>query len=352
MSEHKKPSELNIVQLHGGEIVTELTPIEELVQKWISSTYRGAQILDLPPQKWKVPGWLPSDSLVVLYAAPGVGKSFYALTLAVEMARGGEWLGSKLDPVPVLYVAAERLTTLRDRGEAWTVHNGEMLPDNLLMPEYGATPQLTNPIHVAALCAFIKAEGVRFVVLDTYAMMTQGLEENSSAGVPAEALGQIRKATNGGTVFLVHHSGKDKAKGMRGSTALLAAVDMTIELSGDSKRLKAAVQKSNAGAVPIPEWYELKTIQLDQLDDEPRSSAVLLPTGAPKKDPGLMEMVLEILRQESGGFKREDIEQALREIGRPVHRETLQRTALRPLLDSGQIVTVKVGRTTYYLIGQ
>jgi RecA-family ATPase len=100
MSDHKKPSEV-IRLVPGGEIVTELNPIEELSEKWRADTYRGNQILDLPPQRWSVPGWLPSDSLVALYAAPGVGKSFYALSLAIEAARGGEWLGQNLEPHPV-----------------------------------------------------------------------------------------------------------------------------------------------------------------------------------------------------------------------------------------------------------
>lgn len=354
MSEHKTPSALNIVQLQGGEIVTELTAVEELVQKWSGNTYRGAQILDLPPQRWQVPGWLPSDSLVVLYAQPGIGKSFYAFTLAIEMARGGEWLGTRLDSVPVLYVAAERLTTLRDRAEAWTVHTGEMLPDNLLMPEYGATPQLTNPNHVEALCAYIQDEAVRFVVLDTYAMMTQGLEENSSAGVPAEALGQIRKATNGGTVLIVHHSGKDSSKGLRGSTALLAAVDMTIQLTGDSKSIRATVDKSNPGALPMPEWYKLETVPLEPLDGEPRSSAVLLPTGVPKSDGALELAVCEVLLDSSTGeMSKNEILEALKERGYPKCSAThLDKTALKPMILSGEVIMTGNARATRYRLSE
>ena len=55
MSDHKKPSEV-IRLVPGGEIVTELNPIEELSEKWRADTYRGNQILDLPPQRWSVPG--------------------------------------------------------------------------------------------------------------------------------------------------------------------------------------------------------------------------------------------------------------------------------------------------------
>jgi hypothetical protein len=351
MSDHKKPSEV-IRLVPGGEIVTELNPIEELSEKWRAGTYRGNQILDLPPQRWSVPGWLPSDSLVALYAAPGVGKSFYALSLAIEAARGGEWLGQNLEPHPVLYVAAERLTTLRDRAEAWSERSEEPIPEKLLMPDFSSTPQLIDPFHVEALCSYIEAEGVKLVVLDTYAMMTQGIEENSSASVPAEALGRLRKATKGGTVLIVHHSGKDSSKGLRGSTALLAAVDLTIELSGDGGRLSATVRKSNAGAEPLPEWYEIQLVPLSPLDGESRSSAVLVPTGAPKKDPGLEMTVMEILKAEPDGLTMSQLLEAIAEMGRELKRMTLTRTALNPLLAEGLVMTKKVGRSTYYLIAE
>jgi hypothetical protein len=183
-------------------------------------------------------------------------------------------------------------------------------------------------------------------------MMTQGIEENSSASVPAEALGRRRKATKGGTVLIVHHSGKDSSKGLRGSTALLAAVDLTIELSGDGGRLSATVRKSNAGAVPLPEWYEIQLVPLSPLDGESRSSAVLVPTGAPKKDPGLEMNVMEILKAEPDGLTMSQLLEAVAEMGRELKRMTLTRTALNPLLAEGLVMTKKVGRSTYYLIAE
>ena len=241
---------------------------------------------------------------------------------------------------------------MRDRAEAWSERSEEPIPEKLLMPDFSSTPQLTDPFHVEALCSYIEAEGVKLVVLDTYAMMTQGIEENSSASVPAEALGRLRKATKGGTVLIVHHSGKDSSKGLRGSTALLAAVDLTIELSGDGGRLSATVRKSNAGAVPLPEWYEIQLVPLSPLDGESRSSAVLVPTGAPKKDPGLEMTVMEILKAEPEGLTMSQLLEAIAEMGRELKRMTLTRTALNPLLAEGLVMTKKVGRSTYYLIAE
>ena len=352
MSEHKKPSEVVLSIVEAGEVIQELSPSQELVNKWQANTYRGSQILDIEPQRWNVPGWIPSDSLTVVYAAPGVGKSFYALSLAIEVARGGEWVGTNLEPHPVLYVAAERLTTLRDRAEAWSHRNEENLPENLLLPKFNTTPQLTNPLHVESLCALIEAEGVRFVVLDTYAMMTQGIEENSSrdTGQIMEALSQIRQATRGGSVMMVHHSGKDSSKGARGSTALLAAVDLSIEIaSGGNGRISATVRKSNAGSVPMPEWYELETVPLSPLDGESRSSAVLIATGAPRTDEALEQMVIDILEgSSSGSMTKPKILEALEEMGRKCSDSHLDRTALKPMLNRGALKVEGKARATRY----
>ena len=291
--------------------------------------------------------------MVAVYAAPGVGKSFYALTLALEIARGGAWLGTQLNQEKVLYVAAEKATTLRDRAEAWCEYHNQMLPEEFLLLSTPRPPQLSDPIAVQSLCELIKAEGVRFVLLDTYAMMLQGIEENSSkeSGVTIEALSQIRQATNGGTVLVVHHSGKDSSKGLRGSSALLAAVDLTIEIAGHGLgRLQATVRKSNAGSEPMPEHYNLATVYLDG----DRSSAVLLSTGAPAANPELEALVIRFLQESpSGSMSATQLREALNEtLPKALSRSTFERQALNPLLASGKLVKQGSAKSTTYLLAE
>jgi len=291
MSDQRKlPTELQLVkETEAGavfEAVAEPSPTEEKLGYLEKHLLRGAQVLTMEPQSWKVPDWIPSNSLMATYAAPGVGKSFFALTLGLEIARGGSWLGTPLEAEKVLYVAAEKATTLRDRAEAWCEYHGQTLPDYFLLEQTPRPPQLSDPIMVQALCRLIERTESKFVILDTYAMMLQGIDENSSkeSGISIEALSQLRVATNGGTILVVHHSGKDATKGLRGSSALLAAVDLTIEIANTGQgRLQATVRKSNAGTEPMPEHFLLST----QPISGNRSSAVLIPTGAPEANPQL-----------------------------------------------------------------
>ena len=113
--------------------------------EWQNSISRGGDILLLPPRKWLVGEWLPLNALGIIYAEAGTGKSFYALSLALELARGGAWCGTQLkEPLEVLYVAGERINDLRDRAEAWSRHYEAELPAALSFMHPLSTPQLRS----------------------------------------------------------------------------------------------------------------------------------------------------------------------------------------------------------------
>lgn len=282
----------------GAPLDGKPTAIEEVQATW--TRYVGDEILSMKPRKWLVGGWLPLDSLVLLYSDPGVGKSFYALSLALQVASGGDWVGENLEAMPVLYVAAERPTDQRDRAEAWGLHFESGLPENFVLLEATRPPQLTNALDVAAICEEVQRTQTRFVVLDTYSRMTLGLEENSSSATSpvVEALDQIRRATNGGTVLVVHHAPKT-GNTPRGSTALLGGVDMTILLSKSDTQVKAKVEKSNAGREPLPLYYRLEPVTLPPSPGEEacRDGAVMVAAAAPPVGAELSGLVLKMSRE-------------------------------------------------------
>ena len=339
-SNRMKPSQMPALTLlkstSAGEVHIQQT-VPTVLDTWATYIYRGKRLLEIPNRKWTIKGWLPQDAIIAIYAPPGVGKSFYALSLALEMASGGEWIAKSVPPVNVLYVAAERGTELRDRAEAWSIFNNELLPDSFVLIDVPHPPQLTDSKQVEALCALVERESAKFVVLDTFARMTEGIEENSSkdTGVIIRAIDQLRLATHGGTVMVVHHTGKNSSSGLRGSSALLGAFDLTIEISGSGSNIETNVRKSNSGPTPMSEWFKIKSIELPTLDGEwePRSVGVLEYTGAPAKNPEYEKMVLEIL-DEFGtlGATKKEIHEALVEKGvNNVTPTYVYRTILAPL---------------------
>jgi hypothetical protein len=356
MSERKKPSqELKLIATNEAGSAYELAPEkskpEQIRDSW--TLHRGNEILSLAPQTWKIPNWIPNDSLVMIYAEPGVGKSFFALSFALEVARGGEWLGTPLTPEPVLYLAGERLSTLRDRCEAWTKYHRQELPSRFFMPEFnGHAPHLSEEDTVEAISLLIKEQGIKLVIIDTYATLTAGIDENSSkdTGPTMASLSRLRGATCGGTVAVVHHSGKNKASGPRGSTAFMASADIAIKISGDNGRISASVEMTNSGTKPLEEWYEIETVPLEPLDGEPRSSAVLKATGAPKKDEALEEFIKQALTNSvESSLTHSQLLAAVVELrGRDISRAHFDRVALKGMITRGEVAKSGSSKATRY----
>lgn len=358
MSDFKKPSErLALIADNDAGTVHEILPekskAEQIKDFW--TVHKGNEILSLPPQTWKIPNWIPNDSLVLIYAEPGVGKSFFALAFGLEVARGGNWLGTPLTPEPVLYIAGERLSTLRDRSEAWTRHEEQELPKRFYMPEFnGRVPNLANADEVEAICLLIKEHGIKLVIIDTYATLTVGQDENTSkeAGLTMASLSKLRAETCGGTVTVIHHSGKNKASGPRGSTAFMASADIAIKMTGDNGRISAAVEMTNSGTKPLEEWYELETVQLAPLEGEPRSSAVLKATGAPKKDEALEEFIQQALANSvEDSLTHSQLLAAVVELrGRDISRAHFDKIAFKGMITRGEVIKTGGSRATRYLL--
>jgi hypothetical protein len=76
---------------------------------------------------------------------------------------------------------------------------------------------------------------IRLVVVDTLSRAMAGGNENAPDDMSAfiRNIDRIRQET-GAHVLIVHHCGKDAAKGARGHSCLRAATDTKIELSHDT----------------------------------------------------------------------------------------------------------------------
>ena len=331
-------------------------PIERRLDLYRSHTWRGSKLAEVPPRRWIVPGWLPVEGTMLLYGPPGAGKSFYAIALAVELARGGTWSGAKLgEPLTVLYLANERLVDLRDRVEAWSRTSGEPYPERLEVLSPPSPPQLGNDLDLRALGRYVAERAPRVVILDTFARMTLGKDENSvrDMGEVMEAIDSVRRATSGGLVIGVHHSGKDASRGMRGSTAILGAVDLAVEISGVAQRIRARVTKSNGGAIPGDEHYALENVVLDALpgEDVLRSCAVLRPASIDSASDDLYRVIeneiVELLSDHyaEGASRRKILEALASEFGRELRDSTLGKR-LTALQRAEVIESIGSGRST------
>jgi archaellum biogenesis ATPase FlaH len=202
-------------------------------------------IAQLPAISWRLKGIFPETGLCAIFGPSGSGKSFLAFDLGATIAQGEEWFFVKTSVTEVVYILLEGEAGLKHRVEAWEKGRSKKLPTNfrfLIQPMH-----LMTPGDVEELINALPMQAVIFV--DTLNRAAPTADENSSRdmGQILEAASRIARSTKG-LVILVHHTGKDQGRGMRGHSSLFAALDGCIEVSRDAAGNRSwSVAKSKDG---------------------------------------------------------------------------------------------------------
>ena len=248
------------------------------------------------PVRYLVDGLIPARSFGAIFGKPGSYKSFVALYLAAMVATGREAFGRKTGdgPQSVIYIAGEGGAGLKRRRDA--LMKLYDLPADA--PVYFIRAQLNLATTLEdrdALLAEIRALNISpsLVIIDTFARATAGIEENSAKDVGAAiaVMGSIEQET-GAAVLIVHHSGKASQDSMRGSSALLAAVDCELHCEkispeGSTERvgkLTLTKSKDSEDGLEIP--YKMETVALSELD--PSNSSLAVVPATPEELAGFM----------------------------------------------------------------
>ena len=219
----------------------------------------AAHIKTLPPVSWRVKNLLPAQGVAAIYGPPASGKSFLALDMAAAIASGRDWFGHKTAAAPVFYINLEGSGALKNRIAAWEHERERAFPDGVTFC-LGAFNLLEN---MDSLVAAIPSGCV--VVVDTLAASAPGFDENSGADMSRaiEALSRVEREKNG-LALVVHHSGKDASRGLRGHSSLLGALDAAIcvDRSGASSVRRWTATKVKDGEDGIGAAFSLHRVEL------------------------------------------------------------------------------------------
>lgn len=254
----------------------------------------------LPPPRWLVPGMLTEGSLVAIYGAPESGKSFLAVDMSMAVAGGIDWHGRQVERGGVLYIAAEGAPGLGKRFRAWKMDrcaHGRRFDLHLMRDDLNLAAEKDGGARAFAQAVADELGPLSLIVIDTLNQTAAGADENSAKdmGRYIASMKLLRNAT-GATVVVVHHSGKDLGKGMRGSSALLGAMDTTVEVErtgDDGRSIKVAVKKQKDAERESPMRFNMEKVG---------DSLVLRPTVmdvAPGDFGGGTDPILELARQEA-----------------------------------------------------
>lgn len=181
-----------------------------------------------------VQGLIKPETFIVTYGESGSGKTFDALHRDLCIASGKPYFGRSTQRGLVVYLAAEGGSSTTNRvvayrRELFTEANFVLVPYSmdLLNPD-GDVEGLIQ--HIKQLEKIVGLSCIK-VTQDTLARAIPGGNENAGQDMGQLVANVDRVRHEIGCAFeLVHHAGKDSARGARGHSSLKAATDTELEV--------------------------------------------------------------------------------------------------------------------------
>lgn len=212
---------------------------------------------------------LLSAGVCYMYGASKSFKSFFAIGLCGAIAKKtGYFNGRRVAGGNAVYIAAEAPKTLPKRRFAWAQehNNGQPLPNwHTVTTRFN----FADPKELAGIVGMFdgmqKATGepIRLIVIDTFSRTFIGNENSTDDAMQfhngVDTLAQRYDCA----VLVIHHSGKDEARGMRGSSSLYAAADNVIVCKrGKDLSIELELDKTKIGADGERLTLPLKSVKL------------------------------------------------------------------------------------------
>lgn len=225
------------------------------------------------PSEYTAPDELIEDVLVnksisILYGDSNSGKTFFAIDMACSIALGRTWFGKQVEQGMVVYLATESPETVKARVQAYQKHH-KVSVELLLIIQVPVNFH-EGDYDVSRIITLIRDEERRkdikckMIIGDTLARISAGANENSGTdmGPIMARFDFLMNSLNTG-LLIVHHCGKDAAKGGRGWSGIRAHIDTEIEVSEKDKQKQAEVTKQRAlSSKGVKFYFELAVIEM------------------------------------------------------------------------------------------
>lgn len=177
--------------------------------------------------------WLTSSSINMVFAARGLGKTFFSLSCAIAVAEGEEVMGYKASKaVPVLYLDGEMQSPLlQERFHLLRNGNKENIPFHLVTPDLlkeRVMPDLASSEGQADIDELIEKLAIKVLFIDNLSTLVRtGKENESESWLPLQTW-LIGLRAKGLAIVIVHHANKNG--GQRGTSRKEDIMDNVISL--------------------------------------------------------------------------------------------------------------------------
>lgn len=194
---------------------------------------------ELQPREHLITPWLRQGESAMIYAPTGVGKSMFALSLALAVAGGGQFMEWKSPrPRRVLFVDGEmHLEDTQARARlllpSITGYDPALIRENFrLLARQAQAPDVPFPNLAEPEGREIMEQGAKgfdLVVLDNLSTLATVEDENSVAAFQPILQFLMRMKQLGKACILIHHTGKGKDT-YRGSSMLATTFEVILGL--------------------------------------------------------------------------------------------------------------------------
>ena len=231
-----------------------------------------------------VEGLITIGSTVVVYGDSNSGKTFWALSVAASIAMGTTCYGRKTDPGLVVYLASESPTSIRSRVQAIKKHYSDNL-ENLVIVQapvnfYQGDGDANDVIELVRKIEEIKGQSGRLIIPDTLARISAGANENSGEDMgPVMSRFDVVAAATKACIMIIHHNGKDAAKGSRGWSGIRAHIDTEIEVTEkDGVRSVTVTKQRELPSKGEAIYFKLQVIEMGRTKfGKPATTCVAIP---------------------------------------------------------------------------
>ena len=324
--------------------------------------WRGSQVGRFEEQPTHIlKNRLVAGEITAIYGEPKKGKTFIAVNCAVAAALDLKFWGEyfNLGGATVVYFAAERVYQVRQRLKAACLALGlSEVPENIIVVDGRSRLGLSSEERQRQLEELVRQKSPALVIFDTYARMIDNNEDKAGdATMNILALERIiNSSTRACAGLLVHHTGKETSKGMRGSNALLASVTTEWKVTEEKSHIRLDMTNANSFENCEPAFFKIETFvingALSNGDALPVGVAISIPTPLESKYSAHTQTLFEIWGQDQGTwFDKEEIRDKFRILAKPISYATVDRT-LKNAMSNGLIDMRKQGKRYVYRISE
>ena len=222
----------------AGQNIVQMLGLEDSLKRL--NVIRASEL----PEEYSAPNEIIQDiieteSLAVLYGDSNSGKTYFALSAAYAVAEGRDFFGKRTEAGAVLYLATEAAPEVRRRIQAAKQYYGcDFQHLHVVQAPVNFFSSSIDAIDVIDACKQIYAQTgqqVKLIIGDTLSRIASGANENSGQdmGPVMDRFDEVAHVT-GAAVLIVHHTGKDAAKGSRGWSGIRAHISGEFEVTESS----------------------------------------------------------------------------------------------------------------------